>query len=134
VKQIISRIVTLFLVVVFVAVSGGATIYSNFCKTENVFEQGFVKVKHTCTIEMVKKSCHDETPDESGCWDSDVKQEFVEQVNSPIQSFEIYLPEIALFDFLILPTTQEMNEYTFIGESPPLYKPPLVIELQQWLC
>lgn len=142
-KQNLKHIVVIALALVMITISGGATLYSHFCKMENSLETSFSKIEHKCAEEKVQKSCHQEEPEdachdedseEKDCCNSFAEYETVDQVNSSVESFVVELPVLAILYNLIPMEATGTEEYAFIDESPPLYAPPLVVQFQRFLC
>jgi len=85
----LKQYITITLAIILLGMSGGVTLYSHFCKGENMNRVSLAKVEHKCAAKE-KKSCHkteNSCDDKSDCCTSDVEHETLDQVTIQIDSY-----------------------------------------------
>lgn len=139
-KQFKNYIALLVLLTIFWS-SGGATVYSHFCKGANIAISSYVEIDHNkieqeCLKEKpVKTSCH-ETEQEEPCCSDKVEFDTFEQVQSEYNQF-VFHP----FFVCIIPSVEEFKlqqqfgiNNTYFNKPPPGLTIKKSILFQQFLC
>lgn len=120
--------------------SGGATVYSHFCKGSNSSISSYLEIDHeefelNCVkAKEVKKSCH-QAEQEDPCCSDKVEFDTFEQIQptteiyslTPLQNIIVVLPEL-----VIIPSQKASTAY--YNKPPPDFESRKSFLFHQFLC
>ena len=136
----LKRHIALFFLLTIVWSSGGATVYSHFCKGANIAISSYVKIDHEqiekeCLKELaVQKSCHETEQGEPCCSDK-VEFDTFEQVQPAIDQY-VFLPVVSTVpvSFSLLSELVSPKTSVYFNKPPPKFESRKSFLFHQFLC
>lgn len=134
------RHIALFFLLTIVWSSGGATVYSHFCKGADIAISSYVKIDHEnieqkCIHEQaVKESCHENEHDNSCCSDK-VEFDTFDQVQAVWQDF-LFL-STTLQQIIPVTIQQKIKKSEIVvhfNKPPPTFESRKSFLFHQFLC